>query len=355
MNIAWSDEVARDNRLSSASPLRFPWSIPFQFQLKSAPGSGDTGLGVGAVPKESIVATDTTFCMMMSLSVEGVHKLGKPNHRQPPSRARSRHRCLILSAHGRSELFFASGLGDWGVRTTGTESRCSASASLPRRPLLVCWLTAIFDADCSHSVVWRHALSFFLRHSCRSLCSRADAIRSAELVCTVCTLPCVTGGQEAGLPSRSIGSRKPTDRMPRLLGAPRGSPRGSTYQLKAGQCRTGQYLHWAKKRPDPQCWWCQAPSQTREHLFKGCPKRKREQKILWAEVRKETGRGKSQCRIRDLFADERCSRAVLDFLTSTDVGKIVPAVEEDAGSEASEWELRERRSRSRKGGRRRRR
>jgi len=33
---------------------------------------------------------------------------------------------------------------------------------------------------------------------------------------------------------------------------------------------------------------------------------------------------------------------VLDFLTSTDVGKIVPAVEEDAGSEASEWELRER-------------
>ena len=36
------------------------------------------------------------------------------------------------------------------------------------------------------------------------------------------------------------------------------------YQLKAGHCRTGQYLHWAKKRPDPQCWWCQAPSQTRE-------------------------------------------------------------------------------------------
>jgi len=36
------------------------------------------------------------------------------------------------------------------------------------------------------------------------------------------------------------------------------------YQLKAGHCRTGQYLHWAKKRPGPQCWWCQAPSQTRE-------------------------------------------------------------------------------------------
>jgi len=31
-----------------------------------------------------------------------------------------------------------------------------------------------------------------------------------------------------------------------------------------------------------------------------------------------------------------------DFLSPTDVGRLVPA-EEDAGSEASEWELRERR------------
>jgi len=42
-------------------------------------------------------------------------------------------------------------------------------------------------------------------------------------------------------------------------------------------------------------------------------------------------------KIQDPFADQRCSQAVLDFLTSTDVGKVVPAVEEegDAGSEAS--------------------
>jgi len=67
------------------------------------------------------------------------------------------------------------------------------------------------------------------------------------------------------------------------------------------------------------------------------------QKILWAEVRKETGKWK----IQDLLADRRCSQAVLDFLTSTDVGRIVPAVEEeaDAGSEVSEWELRERQER----------
>jgi hypothetical protein len=46
------------------------------------------------------------------------------------------------------------------------------------------------------------------------------------------------------------------------------------------------------------------------------------------------------------LADERCSRAVLDFLSTTDVGRRVPAPdEEDAQSEASEWELRERRER----------
>jgi len=46
----------------------------------------------------------------------------------------------------------------------------------------------------------------------------------------------------------------------------------------------------------------------------------------------------------ELFAEPGASQAVLDFLSSTDVGRTVPAVEEggDAESEASEWELRER-------------
>jgi hypothetical protein len=71
-----------------------------------------------------------------------------------------------------------------------------------------------------------------------------------------------------------------------------------------------------------------------------------QQRTLWAEVRKETGRWKSRWKVRDLLADERCSRAVLDFLSTTDVGRLVPAAaEEDAQSEASEWELRERRER----------
>jgi len=70
-----------------------------------------------------------------------------------------------------------------------------------------------------------------------------------------------------------------------------------------------------------------------------CPEWKAQQKILWAEVRKETGRWKSRWKIRGLLADGRCSQAALDFLSTTDVGRLVPA-EKVAESEASEWELR---------------
>lgn len=81
--------------------------------------------------------------------------------------------------------------------------------------------------------------------------------------------------------------------------------------------------------------------QTQGHLFKECPEWKAQQKILWVEVLKDTGRGRSRWTIRDLLADGRCSQTVLDFLSTTDVGRLVPA-EENAGSEVSEWELRER-------------
>jgi ribonuclease HI len=117
------------------------------------------------------------------------------------------------------------------------------------------------------------------------------------------------------------------------------------YQLKTGHCLTGQHLQWSKSRPTAQCWWCPCPTQTRDHLFKGCAAWKDQQRTLWAEVRKETGRWKSRWKVRDLLADERCSRAVLDFLATTDVGMRVPAPAEDAQSEVSEWELREREER----------
>ena len=57
-----------------------------------------------------------------------------------------------------------------------------------------------------------------------------------------------------------------------------------------------------------------------------------------------TIRFKDRTNIAELVADERCSQAILDFLATTVVGRTAgPLVaEEEAGSKASEWELRER-------------
>jgi ribonuclease HI len=55
---------------------------------------------------------------------------------------------------------------------------------------------------------------------------------------------------------------------------------------------------------------CPCTKQTRDHLFKVCTAWRDQQKILWAEVRKETRRLKSRWKVRDLLADERCSRAL---------------------------------------------
>jgi hypothetical protein len=124
------------------------------------------------------------------------------------------------------------------------------------------------------------------------------------------------------------------------------------YQLKTGHCLTGHSLGWTKNQPTAKCWWCGYKTQTREHAFKNCPEWKLQQKGLWVEVGEETGRGKGRFKHRDLLADTRCSRAVLDFLSSTDVGRRVPCppAGEDAQSEAPEWELREWREREEEGG-----
>ena len=55
----------------------------------------------------------------------------------------------------------------------------------------------------------------------------------------------------------------------------------------------------------------------------------------------EGGRAGAGSIIRDLLADGRCSLSVLDFLSTTGVGRLVPA-EEDAGRGVSEWERWER-------------
>jgi len=60
-----------------------------------------------------------------------------------------------------------------------------------------------------------------------------------------------------------------------------------------------------------------------------------QQKIVWMETQKETKRWKSRWRVWDLLANGRYAQAVLDFLSSTDVGRLVPPLEvkDDARSE----------------------
>jgi len=95
---------------------------------------------------------------------------------------------------------------------------------------------------------------------------------------------------------------------------------GRFHQLKTGHCRTGQNLKWTKNSDKAECGWCQYKTQTSEHLFKNCDKWRPQQKIMWAAIRKKTGRGKNRFTIRELFADERRTGAILDFLRTTKVG-----------------------------------
>jgi len=87
-----------------------------------------------------------------------------------------------------------------------------------------------------------------------------------------------------------------------------------------------------ERRATANRWWCPSyRTQTREHLFKNCPHWKAQQKILWVEVLKVTGRVKSWYKIRELFAGERCSQTILDYLATTDVGRrISDTAEEDS-------------------------
>ena len=108
--------------------------------------------------------------------------------------------------------------------------------------------------------------------------------------------------------------------------------------MKTGHALTGKYLKHIGSRESDACWWCGRPgaSQTREHLLKSCPTWRQQQKVLWKEVRKRTKRGRNRFRIADLFADERCSKTVLRFLDTTEVGKTVPKEgPTEEGSDAS--------------------
>ena len=84
-------------------------------------------------------------------------------------------------------------------------------------------------------------------------------------------------------------------------------------------CQLGPYRKKIGKRASDTCWWCdRGVKQSQEHLFKNC-KWKSQQATLWAEIRRKSEKRKRQVQISEIFVEERCSQAVLDFLRSTGV------------------------------------
>jgi hypothetical protein len=118
------------------------------------------------------------------------------------------------------------------------------------------------------------------------------------------------------------------------------------YQFKAGHALLGKYLRRIGKRIDMKCWWCGHEYQTRDHLFKWCKRSKREQRKLWVTGKRgEDGyegivkvlkKPKISLPMSLVPAEEKCSRALLDFLSVTDVGRVSAVVEEANNSDHEE-------------------
>jgi len=151
------------------------------------------------------------------------------------------------------------------------------------------WAKTAAEEPDTHGVEW-------LNYSDRTEVRKMPLPRSlANLKREISEKKWVEARQWAGGRTSKKKHRPPTSQRPD------GTVAGSTkrlasrfYQLKTGHCLTGQYLNWTKNRPTPQCWWCRYRTQTRDHLFKEYPEWKPQQKILWAEVKKETGRWKDR-------------------------------------------------------------
>jgi hypothetical protein len=98
------------------------------------------------------------------------------------------------------------------------------------------------------------------------------------------------------------------------------------YQFRMNKAPTGPYLAEVGQAEDDKCWWCPSsspgfgPSQTREHLFKHCRRWKDQQATMWRAIGRETGRKRTNTSMTQLFEDERCTAAILEFLAMTEVG-----------------------------------
>ena len=114
------------------------------------------------------------------------------------------------------------------------------------------------------------------------------------------------------------------------------------YQLKTGHALIGTYPPWRTLRESDTCWWCSEDTpQNLHHLFKWCPKWKEQQRTLWKGVQEAT-KERHQITEHDpmlkVFADWRCSQAILNFLAHTEVGRGYPRPPAGEADEAGNTE-----------------
>jgi hypothetical protein len=87
-----------------------------------------------------------------------------------------------------------------------------------------------------------------------------------------------------------------------------------------------------------KCWWCGHEYQTRDHLCKWCKRWKQEQKRLWVDgqegedeyegIEKVLKKPKISLPMSLVFAEENCSKALMEFLFHMYVSRIGGVEEE---------------------------
>ena len=113
---------------------------------------------------------------------------------------------------------------------------------------------------------------------------------------------------------------------------------GRFYQLASGHVAVAEHLVRVGQADSDTCFWCgSGERQTRHHLFIKCRRWTPEIKRLWQKVRAETGEGGAPS-VRKLFR-EKNTKAILEFLERTKVGKIPSRVMLAGGPDLEEEEL----------------
>ena len=110
------------------------------------------------------------------------------------------------------------------------------------------------------------------------------------------------------------------------------------YQLLSGHAAVGEHLVRVGQLDSNTCFWCGSGEvQTRHHLFIRYRRWTREIRKLWQRVSAETGEG-GAASVRGLFGG-RNTKAILEFLENTKVGKMPGRVLLAGGPDLEEEEL----------------